>query len=114
MPRLRRNRTWKEIILRKRFNRVSNEETTETEVPKSSAKENWIKFKKQIIEVIRMGRLLSNAERLRRGKDKHELNLEEEKYKLQWLLLSPENSKREFWEYLLMFVGIIDLFVNIY
>lgn len=46
--------------------------------------------------------------------DKYEIDFKEEVVKFHWLLLSPENSKRQFWEYVVTFTGLIDLFINIY
>ena len=82
--------------------------------PNKSAKDNWIMFKDKLIQAIRLKRLLSGAEKLRRGHNKDEINFEKESSRLEWMLLSPENNKRINFEYLIMFVGFMDLFTNIY
>lgn len=61
-----------------------------------------------------MRQLLQGAEKLRRGRDKHEINFDGENEGYQWILLGPHNPKRVFFEYFITLIGILDLFVNIY
>jgi hypothetical protein len=86
------------------------------EVQKRSVKENWLKLKEKLIEVIRLSQMFKRAEKYRRARDKHEIDFifKEETYRLQWLLLSPDNFRRQIFEYIMTFVGLLDLFINIY
>lgn len=107
-------KSFKKLMKRKKFKKVPTTDAHDNEVTKTSAKDNWIKYKTKIISRIRMKRLLHSAELLRRGKDEHEIDLEEETFRFQWLLLSPESSRRLFWEYVVMILGVLDIFINIY
>ena len=101
----KKEETWRDKFIWKYWckkNKVQDSTALlEAEENKTSARENWIKFKDKLIQAIRLKRLLSGAEKLRRGRDKHELNFDEEKSRLEWMLLEPDNHRRLAFEYLI-------------
>ncbi|CAI2372725.1 unnamed protein product [Moneuplotes crassus] len=99
------------ILCKKKTNRI--EEISKL-VPKEQTRRNWEVFKEKTIEYLRMQKIIRGAQKLKRGFDRSDLNLEEEQYRFQDFLLHPENSKRIFFENLIALIYIIDLYANIY